>query len=196
MTAVAALSGPTDGRQTRGLGWWAMGMFVLSEAVLFSLLLVSYFYLWSRQAGRWPPDGISPPDLSWPTLMTGVLVASSIPVHLAVKAEEDGDVARARGMVLTGAALGFVFVGLQASEYVRTAHEFTPRTNPYGSMFFTVTGFHGLHVCIGLALLLWGALRTGRTDRARRLPVLALYWHFVDVVWLAVFTSLYLLVAL
>ena len=102
------------------------------------------------------------------------------------------DTSHALAALIAIAALGIVFLGLQVSEYVRTAREFTPRTDPYGSMFFTITGFHGAHVAVGVTLLLWGAWQVGREPHRRTLPVLALYWHFVDVVWLVVFASLYL----
>jgi cytochrome c oxidase subunit III len=92
--------------------------------------------------------------------------------------------------------LGAVFLAMQfAIEWPETLHEFTPRTNAYGSMFFTITGFHAGHVAMGLLLNLWTQMRSwqGAFDQHRHVTVqnFTLYWHFVDAVWALVLVSLY-----
>jgi len=92
--------------------------------------------------------------------------------------------------------MGATFLILQGSEYHTTLKEFTPRMDVYGSLFFTITGFHGLHVAVGLLMnlwLQWNAWR-GRFSAQRHLAVqkLTLYWHFVDAVWVFILVSLYL----
>jgi heme/copper-type cytochrome/quinol oxidase subunit 3 len=93
-------------------------------------------------------------------------------------------------------AMGSTFLGLQGIEYVDKLKEVTPRTDIYGSLFFTITGFHGIHVLVGLLLNLWLQFYAwkGRFSAERYLPVenVVMYWHFVDAVWVFIFASLYL----
>jgi cytochrome c oxidase subunit 3 len=184
---------PRAGRPT---GWWGMVMLITTEATLFALLLFSYFFL-RAQTPEWPPAGVEPPDLGLIWLMTGLLLFSSAPMHDADRAIRAGRLGRMRlGLALTF-ALGGTFLGLQGVEYAATIKEFVPQTNAYGSLFFTITGFHGLHVFVGLFMNAVIQLRSwrGHLDAERHLPVqlTAMYWHFVDAVWVAILLCLYLL---
>jgi heme/copper-type cytochrome/quinol oxidase subunit 3 len=182
---------------SRSFGWWGMVWLIATEATLFAILLASYFYLRFRNGVEWPPDHIEPPELALPLIMTAILWSSSIPVHMAEKGIERGDQARLKGGLAVGFLLGAVFLVLTVGvEWPETLHHFTPRTNAYGSMFFTITGFHASHVIVGLSVSLWTQARAwqGAFDEKRHLSVqnFAMYWHFVDIVWLFVLLSLYI----
>jgi heme/copper-type cytochrome/quinol oxidase subunit 3 len=185
---------------TREPAWWGMLLLVATEAALFALLLASYFYVRFQTEGPWPPEGITAPKLLKPAVMTVLLMASSVPAYLAERNARRGD---RGGLVVSLAAtllLGSAFLALQAWEYSEKLDLLTPRTNAYGSLFYTITGLHGAHVIVGLLLLSWTlvfALR-GAFTAERHLAVqnVSLYWHFVHGVWLVVFTSLYLLPSL
>jgi heme/copper-type cytochrome/quinol oxidase subunit 3 len=178
---------------SRSTGWWAMVLVIASEATLFAAFLGSYFYLLSGSP-EWPPDGIEPPKLTIPIIATVLLLGSSVPMLLADARIRRDD---RRGMQLA-LALSFVmaavFVALQIREY---RHEtFHIKTNSYGSLFYSITGLHGLHVITALAMNAYLQLRAfrGHVSERKRLSVtvVGMYWHFVDVVWIFIFVSLYL----
>ena len=172
-------------------------MLIFTEATLFGILLYSYFFLRFHGGHVWPPHGIEKPDLFLVSIMTPILLLSSGPMHWADTGIRQGKVWRLRLGLLLTFVMGATFLGLQAVEYreILTA-EFTARTNVYGSLFFTITGFHGIHVAVGLLMNLWiqWYARRGRFTAGRHVPVqnVALYWHFVDGVWVFILFSLYL----
>jgi heme/copper-type cytochrome/quinol oxidase subunit 3 len=182
---------------SRAFGWWGMVWLIGTEATLFGLLLASYFYLRFRDGSTWPPDGIESPALALPLVMTAVLWSSSIPVHLADKGIRAGDQGRLKAGLAAGFVLGAAFLVLTvAVEWPATLDEFGPTTNAYGSLFFTITGFHASHVLVGLLISLWTQVRAwrGAFDESRNLTVqnFAMYWHFVDTVWAFVLATIYL----
>lgn len=187
---------PHHASGSRAFGWWGLVWLIATEATLFAMLIASYFYVRFRSGRVWPPDGIDPPDLALPALMTVLLLSSSIPVHLAERAAKQGNNRVLRLGLGAGFCLAAAFLALTwGVEWPETLHEFGPTTNAYGSMFFTITGFHGAHVLVGLAFNLWAQVRAraGAFGPERHLTIqnLALYWHFVDVVWVAVLLTLY-----
>jgi heme/copper-type cytochrome/quinol oxidase subunit 3 len=193
MTAVTYAEGSAASRSPV---WWGMLLLIATEGTLFALLLVSYFYERFESVGPWPPDGIAEPKLLVPALMTTLLMASSVPAYLADTSIRRGEVDRLRLYLASTLVLGAAFLGLQAWEYSDKLGVFRPQTNTYGSLFYTITGLHGAHVIIGLLLLGWvlvWALR-GRygADRHLAVEISSLYWHFVHIVWLFVFLSVYL----
>jgi heme/copper-type cytochrome/quinol oxidase subunit 3 len=176
--------------------WWGMVLLVATEATLFAVFLASYFFVRFKTSGGWPPDGITDPKLLRASAMTLLLASSSLLVYVAESGIRRG---RQRPLVLgLGAAflLGLAFLGLQIWESVVSAREFTPRTDTYGSLFFTITGAHSAHLVAGLLLMAWVQLRAwfGAYSARRHLGVqmASFYWHFVVVVQLAIFVSLYL----
>jgi heme/copper-type cytochrome/quinol oxidase subunit 3 len=189
---------PAVGDGPRNFGWWGMVLFIAVEATVFALLLASYFYIRFRTGPVWPPDGIEAPKLKLVLIMSAVLWSSSIPVHLAHGAIRHDQQRKLRVYLALGFLLGAAFLALQCTvEYPDIArHEFTPRTDAYGSMFFTITGLHGAHVAVGLLMSAWVQLRArqGAFDRHRHVSVqnFVMYWHFVDVVWVFVLATLYL----
>jgi heme/copper-type cytochrome/quinol oxidase subunit 3 len=180
----------------RSFGWWGMIWLIATEATLFAILLASYFYLRFRHP-EWPLEHIEPPKLEVPLIMTAILWSSSIPVHIAEKGIEKGNQGKLKWGLALGFLLGFIFLAITVGlEWPETLHEFTPRTNAYGSMFFTVTGFHLSHVIVGLSVSAFTQVRAwqGAFDEKKHVSVqnFAMYWHFVDIVWLFVFLSLYI----
>lgn len=177
-------------------GWWGMLMLIATEAALFAILVASYFYIRWQTSGGWPPDGIPDPKLPRPIVMTVLLISSSVPMYLAERGIRRGDVQQLRWGLAVSFVLAAAFLGLQASEYLEKLKELTPQTNAYGSLFYLITGMHGIHLTAGLALNGWVQFRAWRgAFTARRhlaVQITAVYWHFVDAVWLVIFPSLYL----
>ncbi|MGH2751682.1 MAG: cytochrome c oxidase subunit 3 [Actinomycetota bacterium] len=182
---------------TSAPGWWGMVMLIATEAMLFGSLIAAYFYIRFGSDPVWPPDGIATPSLELPLIMSVILFSSSVPTHIAERAVKKGRQGPLRWGLLLGFLLGALFLGLQIGvEYPEKLHEFSPTDNAYGSLFYTITGFHGLHVAIGLGMSAWVQLRAwrGAFDEHRHVTVqnFVMYWHFVDVVWLFVLSTIYL----
>lgn len=189
---IAAAPLPVGSTGGRATGWWGMVALIVTEASLFGYLLFAYFYLQSQTTMRWPSEGL--PKLAVPLANTAILLASSALVWMAERSIQH-DRRRAGVAWLCAAVLaGSMFVLVQLHEW--HGRSYGLGSHVYGSLYFTITGFHLLHVLVGLAVLaclaLWCAL--GYQDRRwhAALGIGALYWHFVDAVWLAVFTVLYL----
>ncbi|MBA3432384.1 MAG: heme-copper oxidase subunit III [Actinobacteria bacterium] len=177
--------------------WWGMIMLIATEAMLFATLIASYFFLRFQAGPVWPPDDIAKPALELPLIMSVLLWSSSIPVHLGERAIKRGKVGMLKLWLALGFVIGAVFLGMQMGiEYPEKLAEFTPTTNSYGSLFFTITGFHGIHVLGGLIFNLWTQMRAwqGAFDDDRHVTVqnFTLYWHFVDIVWVFVLATIYL----
>jgi heme/copper-type cytochrome/quinol oxidase subunit 3 len=184
---------PTDLAGFRSTGWWGMILLIANEAILFASLIASYFYLRFNNP-VWPFDGIKRPELLLPAIATVVLLSSSVFMHLGESGIKSDNRGRLQLMLAIAFILGAIFLGIQVYEYARS--EFAPQANVYGSLFFAITGIHGLHVLGGLLLNGVIQVRTalGHFNARRYLGVenVTMYWHFVDVVWIVVFTSLYL----
>jgi heme/copper-type cytochrome/quinol oxidase subunit 3 len=170
-----------------------MALFIAAELALFASLLASYYYL-RFKATTWPLSGLEKPNLVPGVIATVILLSSSLPMWWVERSIKRGDASRLRIGLLVSLLLGIVFLGIQASEYASASFDW--RTNVYGSLFFTITGLHGIHVLVGLLMNVVIQARAWRNefDARRHLPVetVALYWHFVDVVWIAIFFTLYL----
>jgi cytochrome c oxidase subunit I+III len=181
---------PVGASGRRSVGWWGMAAVVVTEGAFFAYLLFSYFYLASISSNPWPSEV---PRFGLPLVNTLILLASSAVVVWAHRGIRAGHTRPLRLGLAGAIALGVLFLALQAVEYSRETASAT--RDAYGSLFYTITGFHGAHVLVGLIMLvvvLVRALRGHFTNgRYEAVSNVALYWHFVDVVWLAVFTSLY-----
>ena len=178
--------------ESRSPGRLGMALVVATEATFFAFLLFAYFYLASMAVGAWPPDGA--PDLKLALPNTVILIVSSGTIWWAEAGIKKGKQGQLRLGLAVTLVLGIIFLALQALEYSHKT--FTPATDAYGSLFFTITGFHGAHVFAGLLMNIviqiwaWSGQFTARRHLA--LSNIVLYWHFVDVVWIVVFVSLYL----
>lgn len=180
--------GSTDGRDT---SWWGMMTLIATEASLFGYLLFGYYYFAAQFGRSWLPEKLPEFRLSLPN--TAILIVSSVAVWWAERAIKRGKSGQAAAGLIVGFLLGVLFVGIQLLEWSKK--DFSLATNSYGSFYFVTTGFHMAHVVAGLMMLAGVALWTlmGWCDERRHAPlsIAAIYWHFVDVVWLAVFLTYY-----
>jgi heme/copper-type cytochrome/quinol oxidase subunit 3 len=192
-TAMSIESLPVATRGQLASGWWGMVMLIVTEAALFAALLFCYYYLYSQHASRpWPPEGWLPLKVALPN--TIVLILSSVAVAYVDRAMRRGDSRTLRLGLSLGVALGVVFMALQAYEWSTKPFNWTSHT--FGSLYYTITGFHMLHVLAGLLMLVvvlaWMARGDDHATGYLALTTTAYYWHFVDFVWLSVFFSFYL----
>lgn len=175
-------------------GTWAMLLFIVSEATLFGMLFFAYFYL-GRNEPRWPVD--DPPKLMLALIMLGILLVSSLVLVLAEKRLEAGRERDARRATAATFVLGVAFLVLQWLEYRDHLKRLTPTTDAYGSIFYTITTFHGAHLVLGLTMLGYvlalPKLEPVAASPHRPLHNASLYWHFVDAIWLCVVLVLYVL---
>ena len=184
---------PIGGEGIVSTAWWGMVCLIATEAILFAYLIFSYIYLGSQQAGPWPPSG--PPSLRLALPNTAILIASSFLLEWGMRRFKASRNRRRLALALLGTiVLGAIFVTIQGFEWADKPFQFS--TNAYSSAYFILTGVHMAHVVVGLLMLIMLLVWTlmGRFDHAHHehLPLGALYWHFVDVVWLVVFTTAYL----
>ncbi len=172
-------------------GLW---VFIAAESLFFGLLIASYLYLRVR-SDVWPPPGTPERDLLVPIFNSIVLFSSAATMHGAHSAMREGDTGVARGGIIATIVLGTAFLCGQAFEYVTAG--FGLNSGVLGSSFFTLTGFHGSHVLVGLIFLSMVYVKAGRGAYTAQhhlgLEAAALYWHFVDAVWVVLFTVLYLI---
>ncbi len=180
----------------RSMEWWGMVFFICSEALIFANFIAAYLYLEIRNGGGWRLENVI-----FPAINTVILISSSGFVHLAGTGIRKGNQNQLRLGLLGTIILGVIFLSGQAYEYTNLIGEgFTissTQHGPFGSAFYTLTGFHGLHVTIGVIFLTICLIRAfrGHFTAQKHFTVEAaeLYWHFVDVVWIFVFSLVYLL---
>jgi len=182
------------GIDNRKLGFW---LFLSSECVFFASLVVGYL-VYHGKAGDPGPRPTELFNIPLTSISTFVLLMSSLAMVLAVNAAQRGLGKQARSWVIATAAMGMVFLGFQVFEFSHFASEgLTLKSSLFGTSFYTLTGFHGAHVAVGviwlLSLLYHGGKEGLGADKAGDVEVGGLYWHFVDVVWIVIFTVVYLL---
>ncbi len=190
--AERPLSLPVQVTGARSTGWWAMLVLVLNEAVIFASLIAAYLYI-RFNSPAWPQDGIARPEMTLPIIMTALLVSASGFMLFAERGIRGGSLGRLRIGLLIAMLLAVVFLGFQVYEYLH--EDFLPSTNAYGSLFFAITGLHGIHVFVAVLMNIFIQVRAwmGRFNERRYQAVqnVSLYWHFVDAVWLVIVTVLY-----
>jgi heme/copper-type cytochrome/quinol oxidase subunit 3 len=183
---------PVGSIRRRGTGWWGVLTLILTEGSLFVYLLFSYYYFAFQSSGGFFPE--KPPSLGLSAPNTVILLLSSVAVWWG-----DAGVRRGRQrQLIVGLAiallLGIAFVSIQWLEWQQQT--FALRSSQYGSLFYTITGFHMAHVIVGLlvllTLLIWSALGYFAGRRSAPILIGGAYWHFVDAVWLAVFFTFYI----
>jgi heme/copper-type cytochrome/quinol oxidase subunit 3 len=165
-------------------GWWGALVFVLTEATLFIMLVGTYDYL-RFKTPHWPPPGVPEPKVLLPVILTGILVASSIPMQIAVAAARSGWAGRARAGVAAALVLQAGYLGAQLHLYISDLDKFQPSGSAYASIYYTLLGAHHTHVAVGILLDAWLLLRLagGLTNyRFVGLQATAFYWHFINVV--------------
>ncbi len=199
-------------KETFKLSWGKLMMwiFLLSDTFIFSIFLISYMNARMASTDQWPlasevfalhVGGVSVPLLLI-AIMTFILITSSGTMAMAVNCAYQGKKAATFKLMLATALLGASFVGMQAFEWSKLIEEgVRPWGNPmgaaqFGSVFFMVTGFHGLHVSAGVIYLAIVANKVRRGDYDKKgfqiVEITGLYWHFVDLVWVFIFAFFYL----
>ena len=196
---AAGLHGDTHGHVTttgisnEKLGMWA---FLGSECLLFGALISTYLLYKGRSISGPTPEEIF--DIPYTSVSSFVLLMSSLTMVLALAAIQRGDDRRLRLWLLATALLGSSFIAGQVYEFTAFYREgLSLTTSLFGSSFFTLTGFHGAHVTLGIVMLLslFGMSLRGTLTQSRSevVELVGLYWHFVDVVWIVIFTVVYLI---
>ena len=193
----------STGIDNRKLFMW---LFLASDCFFFGSFIASYMLYRGRSLeGPYPHDrvingetvrGIY--DIPFTSVSSFVLLMSSLTMVLALAAIQRGDLRGCRVWLLTTALLGMTFLGGQVFEFTEFYHHgLSLSTNLFGSTFFVLTGFHGTHVAVGVLILLslFYMVSRGRLGREQSLNIelAGLYWHFVDVVWIVIFTLVYLI---
>jgi cytochrome c oxidase subunit 3/cytochrome o ubiquinol oxidase subunit 3 len=174
----------------------AMWLFLGSDCLLFGALISTYMLYRGRHSGGLGPDQVY--DIPFTSVSSFVLLMSSLTMVLALAAIQRGDPGRMRIWLLATALLGATFVGGQVYEFTSFYREgLGLSTNLFGSTFYVLTGFHGTHVAIGILMLLSVLVMsfTGKVTQENSMTVelVGLYWHFVDIVWIVIFTIVYLI---
>ena len=186
------LSSPLDLRKT------AMWAFLASEFMFFGAFIATFLLYRGRLNGGPGPEELF--DIPFTSVSSFVLLMSSLTMVLAHHAWEQNDQRQLRIWLAATALLGMVFLAGQVFEFTEFVDEgLKLSTSPFGSSFFVLTGFHGAHVAVGVIMLtamvfmsLGGKLRTDQ-DEGMNVELVGLYWHFVDLVWIFLFPTLYLL---
>ncbi len=188
--------GPPPANRSSRVDPQVLGMllFIISEIMLFGAFFTAYFFIRIVNDNPWPAAGTELPKLI-AGFNTAVLLSSSLTMHWALTAAKQGNRWALKAGLLTTFLLGATFLTVQINEYVHLG--VAPATSAQASVFYGLTGLHGAHVFIGLTLLLFATLRAFRghftPEQHLGVEVPGIYWHFVDVMWVIVFTTVYLL---
>jgi len=182
---------PAGAHGHRGVGWWGLLCAIAAEAALFAYLLFAYYYSAIESGRDFIPGPL--PELRLALPNTLVLLLSSASVWCAERSVHKARNGRALCWLIATLALGALFVSVQLLEW--KSKPFSISSGSYGSLYFTITGFHMAHVVAGLVALVLAAIWCARgyfsVWRDVPIAIVATYWHFVDAVWLCVFFTIY-----
>jgi cytochrome c oxidase subunit III len=171
-----------------------MLLFIISEVMVFGAFFTAYFFLRVVNGDQWPAEGTELPKVV-AFVNTCILVSSSFTVHWALVCARRGNRFGLQASILTTFLLGATFLFVQINEYFHIG--FAPQDTAQATIFYGLTGLHGAHVFIGLTLLSMVTIRAFRghftPEDHRGVEVPGIYWHFVDVMWIIVFTTVYIL---
>jgi cytochrome c oxidase subunit III len=171
-----------------------MLLFIISEIMLFGAFFTAYFFIRVVGEADWPAQGEELP-VAIAGVNTAILLSSSFTMHWALEGARNENRRAMKMGLLTTALLGLSFLTIQVNEYVHLG--FSPQDNAQGTIFYGLTGLHGAHVFIGLSLLTFATIRAFRghftAKEHRGVEVPGIYWHFVDVMWIFVYSTLYVL---
>jgi len=191
-TFAAPYALPVGARARNSTGWWGVLCLIATEGSLFAYLLFSYAYIAIERGARWLPDRHPSILLSGPNTL--LLLLSSVAAWWGEGGVKRGQRRRLLAGLALAAALGVVFIIVQGFEWRSKPYGIS--SGSYGSLFFTITGFHMAHVIVGVAILTvvlaWSGMGYFHPRRHSPVSVAVIYWHFVDAVWLCVFTTFYL----
>ena len=171
-----------------------MLLFIISEVMIFGAFFTAYFFIRVAQGDPWPAPGTTLP-VAVAGVNTAVLWSSSLTMHWAQTSIKKGNRFGLKAGILTTFLLGFTFLFVQINEYANIG--FAPQDHAQQTIFYSLTGLHGCHVFIGLLLLLFVTIRAFRghysPEEHRGVEVPGIYWHFVDIMWIIVYTTIYVL---
>jgi cytochrome c oxidase subunit III len=188
--------GPPAANQSSRIEPQMLGMllFIISEVMLFGAFFTAYFFIRVVGNAEWPAEGEELPR-AIAGVNTAILLSSSFTMHWALEGARNENRAALKVGILTTFLLGLTFLTVQINEYWHIG--FAPSENAQGSIFYSLTGLHGAHVFVGLTLLAMATIRSFRghysAKEHRGVEVPGIYWHFVDVMWVIVFTTIYVL---
>ena len=179
--AVAAAA-VARGRRAQPNGWWGMALFLCAEATLFGTLIATYFYL-DFNSRHWPPPAVRHPSVILPFVATGALLATTIPMWMAVRASRGGSRGAVLGLIATATVIQGCYLALQIILMEHDSRHFSPRGSAYGSIYYTLLGLHHAHVLLGLLIdvaVLWYVALRGLTNYwLISVRAAALYWYVV-----------------
>jgi cytochrome c oxidase subunit 3 len=171
-----------------------MMLFIISEIMIFAAFFTAYFFIRIVNHNPWPADGTKLPE-AVAGVNTAILLSSSLTIHWALTSVKRGNRFGLKAGMLTTFVLGLTFLFVQINEYVHLG--FSPSYAAQSTVFYALTGLHGVHVFIGLCLLLMITIRAFRgpysPENHRGMEVPGIYWHFVDIMWVVVYTTVYVL---
>jgi cytochrome c oxidase subunit 3 len=188
--------GPPEANRSSRVEPQLLGMllFIISEVMVFGAFFTAYFFIRVVNGVDWPAEGNELPK-AIAGVNTAILISSSFTMHWALEAAKAGNRFGLQAGMLTTFLLGTTFLFIQINEYVHIG--FSPQDHAQGTIFYGLTGLHGAHVFIGLTLLLFTTIRAFRghftPTEHRGVEVPGVYWHFVDVMWIVVFTTVYII---
>jgi len=172
-----------------------MLLFIISEIMVFGAFFTAYFFIRVVAGDQWFPVRGHELPVAVAGVNTAILVSSSLTMHWAQTSIKNGNRFGLKAGILSTFLLGLTFLFVQINEYVHIG--FAPHDFAQASVFFGLTGLHGAHVFVGLTLLLMVVVRSWRghfsPEEHRGVEVPGIYWHFVDVMWIVVYTSVYVL---
>jgi cytochrome c oxidase subunit 3 len=171
-----------------------MLLFIVSEVMIFAAFFTAYFFIRVVSHDPWPAPGTTLPE-NVAGLNTAILLSSSLTLHWALTSVKNGNRFALKAGMLSTFLLGVTFLSIQINEYVHIG--FAGRDSAQATVFYSLTGLHGAHVFIGLCILLMVTVRAFRghysTESHRGVEVPGIYWHFVDIMWIVVYTTVYVL---
>jgi cytochrome c oxidase subunit III len=188
--------GPPEAHRSSRVEPQLLGMllFIISEVMVFGAFFTAYFFIRVVDGNPWPAEGTELPKLI-AGFNTAVLLSSSVTVHWALEGVKRGNRFALKAGILSTFFLGATFLFVQINEYAHIG--FAPSNSAQASVFYGLTGLHGAHVFIGLCLLAFVTIRAFRghfsPEQHRGVEVPGIYWHFVDVMWVIVYSTVYLL---
>lgn len=188
--------GPPEAHRSSRVEPQLLGMllFIISEVMVFGAFFTAYFFIRVVDGNPWPAEGTELPKLI-AGVNTAILLSSSITLHWALESVKRGNRTGLKAGMFATFMLGATFLFIQVNEYVHIG--FAPSNSAQASIFYGLTGLHGAHVFIGLLLLLFVNIRVFRghfsAEQHRGVEIPGIYWHFVDVMWVVVYSSVYLL---
>ncbi len=171
-----------------------MLLFIISEVMIFGAFFTAYFFIRVVNKNPWPAHGTTLPE-AVAGINTAILLSSSLTIHWALHSIRQGNRFGLKAGMLSTFLLGLTFLFVQINEYVHIG--FAPHDSAQGTIFYSLTGLHGAHVFIGLCLLLMVTIRAFRghysPEEHRGMEVPGIYWHFVDIMWIIVYTTVYVI---